>query len=167
MAKRLTSRLLILFCLLLLVSCDHASKGVAKAELETGGAREVISGLVSLRYVENTDIAFNLLRWVPETIRFPALLVTGALAVAALCFLLLRARGAACLPLVALVLVTAGAVGNYLDRVFRGYVVDFVHLKHWPVFNIADVYITVGGAFLAWAIFSKRHREPPAEQTPT
>ena len=155
MAKRLASRVLIFVLLLLLVSCDHATKGVAKAELETRGAREVIDGLVSLRYVENTDVAFNLLRWVPETIRSPALLVTGAVAVVALGFVLLRARGAACLPLVALLLVTAGAVGNYLDRVFRGYVVDFVHLKHWPVFNVADVYVTVGFAILAaWAFFS-------------
>jgi signal peptidase II len=158
MAKRLTSRLLILFSLLLLVSCDHASKGVAKAELESGGAREVIHGLVSLRYVENTDVAFNLLRWVPETVRSTALLVTGAIAVVVLCLLLLRARGAACLPLVGLILVTAGAAGNYLDRVFRGYVVDFVHLKHWPVFNIADVYVSVGLACLAWAFFVKPRR---------
>jgi signal peptidase II len=85
-------------------------------------------------------------------------------AVVALCFLLLRARGAACLPLVALILVTAGAVGNYLDRVFRGYVVDFVHLKHWPVFNIADVYVTVGGAFMAWWLFARRREEPPIER---
>jgi signal peptidase II len=166
MAKRLVSRVLIFVLLLLLVSCDHATKGVAKAELETGGAREVIDGLVSLRYVENTDIAFNLLRWVPETIRFPALLVTGALAVAALGVLLFRARGAASLPLAALVLVTAGAVGNYLDRVFRGYVVDFVHLKHWPVFNVADVYVTLGYVILAaWAFCAKKSVEPPVEPT--
>jgi signal peptidase II len=155
MAKRLVSRLLIAITLLLLVGCDHASKGVAKAKLESGH-HELISGVVSLRYVENTDVAFNLLRWVPESIRFPALLVIGAVAVAALGYLLLRARPMLSLPLFALVLVTAGAVGNYLDRVFRGYVVDFVHLKHWPVFNIADVYITVGYAFFALALVTSR-----------
>jgi signal peptidase II len=166
MAKRLVSRVLIVVLLLLLVSCDHATKGVAKAELETGGVREVIDGLVSFRYVENTDVAFNLLRWVPEAVRFPLLLVTGALAVAALGFILLRTRGVAFLPLAALILVTAGAVGNYLDRVFRGYVVDFVHLKHWPVFNVADVYITIGYALLAgWAFFVKRDRDSSVEQT--
>ncbi len=166
MAKRLASRLLILVLLLLLVSCDHASKGVAKAELESGGAREVISGLVSLRYVENTDIAFNLLRWVPEPLRFSALLVAGAVAVAALGFLLLRVRWSVSVPLFALLLVTAGAVGNYLDRIVRGYVVDFVHLKNWPVFNVADVYITVGGAVLAWVLLVRRRCNPPSSRLP-
>jgi len=160
MAKRVANRLLILVLLFLLVGCDHASKGVAKAELEAGGAFEVVRGVLSLRYVENTDIAFNLLRFIPEAIRFPALLAAGAIAVVALCFLLLRTRWSVSVPLLALILVTAGAVGNYLDRVFRGYVVDFVHLPHWPVFNIADVYITIGGLVLAWVVFAKHMNEP-------
>jgi signal peptidase II len=67
------------------------------------------------------------------------------------------------LPLFALVLVTAGAVGNYLDRVIRGYVVDFVHLKYWPVFNVADVYITVGFIFWVGAYLVNRRRDPTAE----
>jgi signal peptidase II len=153
MAQRVAGRLLILFVLFVLVGCDHATKGVAKAELESGSARELIGGILSLRYVENTDIAFNLLRWVPETIRFPALVVTGAVAVLALSILLFRARLAVGVPLIALVLVTAGAMGNYLDRIFRGYVVDFVHLHHWPVFNVADMYISTGYALLAWFVF--------------
>lgn len=156
MGKQLTTRLFSFFLLLLLIGCDHATKGAAKAELEAGGAREVIGGVVSLRYVENTDVAFNALRWIPEHVRFPALLVTGALAVVALFALLLRARPAFGLPRLALVLVTAGAIGNYLDRLFRGYVVDFVHLKHWPVFNVADVYVTIGYLLVAWLLFVKR-----------
>ena len=156
MGKQLTTRLLSFFLLLLLVGCDHATKGVAKAELEAGGAREVIDGFVSLRYVENTDVAFNALRWIPEHVRFPALLVTGAIAVIALCWLVLRARGKVGLPLVALLLVTAGAIGNYLDRIFRGYVVDFVDFQHWPVFNVADVYVTVGYLLVAWLLFVQR-----------
>lgn len=156
MGNQLTSRLLSFFLLLLLVGCDHATKGVAKAELEAGGSRKLIDGVVSLRYVENTDVAFNALRWIPEHVRFPTLVVTGAIAVVALCLLLLRARGKLGLPLVALLLVTAGAIGNYLDRIFRGYVVDFVHLQHWPVFNVADVYVTVGYMLVAWLLFVQR-----------
>ncbi len=157
MTKRITARILVIFVLLLLVGCDHASKGVAKAELEAGGARDLIQGVLRLRYVENTDVAFNLLRWVPESIRFPALLVTGAVAVAGLCALLLRANFEFKLVRVALVLVTAGAIGNYLDRVVRGYVVDFIHVPHWPVFNVADAYVTVGFVFLGWTYFVNRH----------
>lgn len=157
MATRLISRLFTLVCLFALVGCDHATKGVAKAELESGGAYELIRGLLSLRYVENTDIAFNLLRWVPEEIRFPALLVLGAVAVVGLCVVLWQSRGAGRISLFALLLVTAGAIGNYADRAVRGYVVDFVHIRHWPVFNVADVYICVGFAILAWIAFKNRH----------
>lgn len=158
MGKHVTTRLLTLFMLLLLVGCDHATKGVAKAELETGGAREIVSGIFSLRYVENTDVAFNLLRFIPEYIRFPLLLVLGAVAVVAMCTLLLRARGKVGVPLVALLLVTAGAVGNYVDRVFRGYVVDFVHVEYWPVFNVADIYVTIGYLLFAWLLLVRRQR---------
>jgi signal peptidase II len=155
-AKRIVSRLIIVLALLLLVGCDHVAKGVAKAELQTGGARELISGVLSLHYVENTDIAFNLLRWVPEAIRFPVLVASGAVAVAALIYLLLRSKHKTSVPVFALLFITAGAIGNYLDRIFRGYVVDFVYLKHWPVFNVADVYVTVGYTVLAWALFARR-----------
>ena len=45
---------------------------------------------------------------------------------------------------------TAGALGNVLDRVVRGYVVDFVQVPHWPVFNVADIYVTAGAILLGW-----------------
>ena len=164
MAQRIINRVLLLVLVFLLVGCDHATKGVAKAELESGGGLEVIRGLVSLRYVENTDIAFNLLRWVPESIRFPALVVGGGIAVLALCLLLLRGQKKPSLALISLLLVTAGAIGNYLDRVVRGYVVDFVHLEHWPVFNVADVYVTVGYILLGWVLVAKRRRGSETER---
>jgi len=62
---------------------------------------------------------------------------------------------------VPLLLITAGAGGNYLDRIARGYVVDLVHIHHWPVFNVADVYVTAGVAMLALTIF--RAQRSPAE----
>ena len=47
---------------------------------------------------------------------------------------------------------TTGAVGNLYDRFTQGYVVDFLHLHHWPVFNVADSCITVGAVMLAWGL---------------
>jgi len=150
---KLSARLAVFGSLIFLVGCDHATKGVASAELGGGGILELIRGAVELRYVENTDVAFNLLRWMPETIRRPGLLVFGGLAVLALALLLLQARTQPRTRYWALVLVTAGAIGNYLDRVVRGYVVDFVHVYHWPVFNVADAYVTVGLFLLAFGVF--------------
>jgi len=162
---KLSAKLAVFVSLVFLVGCDHATKGVASSELGAGGIRELIRGAVDLRYVENTDVAFNLLRWVPETVRRPVLLIFGGIAVLALALALLRARTQPRMRYSALVLVTAGAMGNYLDRVVRGYVVDFVHVYHWPVFNVADAYVTVGLFLLALGVFGgarSRAAPPPA-----
>jgi signal peptidase II len=159
--SKLSARLAVFVSLGFLVGCDHATKGVASAELGAGSVRELVRGVVDLRYVENTDVAFNLLRWVPETIRRPGLLFFGAVAVVALVLLLIRARGQPRMRRWALVLVTAGAVGNYLDRLVRGYVVDFVHVEHWPVFNVADAYVTVGVLLMAIGFLCRRPSDAP------
>jgi signal peptidase II len=151
-----TARLVFLGLLTLLVGCDHATKSVAKAALEGEHPRDLIHGVVDLQYRENTDMAFNLLRWIPEDVRRPTLLAGGALALLALVTTLLRRPPKVPLVRVALLLVTAGAVGNYLDRLTRGYVVDFVHVHHWPVFNVADAYLTMGGVLLAVATMGAR-----------
>jgi signal peptidase II len=144
-------RLALLLGLTLLVGCDHATKLAAKSALEGQGPRQVVHGVLDLRYTENTDVAFNLLRTVPERVRAPLLVALGAAAVLGLLGALLLRRAELGLARVALLFVTAGAVGNYLDRILRGYVVDFVHVPHWPVFNVADAYVTVGGIVLAWS----------------
>ena len=148
-------RVVVLGALFVLVGCDHVTKYAAKSQLEGAPGREVIRGVVKLQYVENTDVAFNLLRWVPEAVRKPLLTATGGIAMLGLVALAVtaafgRARARSMVGL-ALLLVTAGAVGNGLDRVVRGYVVDFVRVPYWPVFNVADVYVTAGAALLALA----------------
>src|SRR6185369_7387894 len=88
---RCASRLALLVALTALVGCDHATKFAAKAELEGQPPRSLIHGVVGLRYTENTDVAFNLLRAVPERVRAPVLMVAGVVAMVALLgFLLLR-----------------------------------------------------------------------------
>jgi signal peptidase II len=141
--------------LVTLVGCDHLTKVAAKAELEGGSPRSVIGSVLELRYVENTDVAFNLLRWVPEAVRRPLLAVLGAAVIVALLAFLFR-RPPAGIRGAAFVLILAGAVGNYWDRVVRGYVVDFIRVPHWPVFNVADVLVTLGAALLAWSSLRDR-----------
>jgi signal peptidase II len=154
--RPIAQRLTLVIALTLLVGCDHATKHVAKGELEGQGPRSLIHGVLDLQYTENTDVAFNLLRAVPERVRVPFLGVTGAVAVISLLGILLLRSGGSGLGRAALLLITAGAVGNYLDRIVRGYVVDFVHVPHWPVFNVADAYVTVGAILLAWSALASR-----------
>jgi signal peptidase II len=156
-------RLAILSLLAILVGCDHVTKEVAKRQLENGPPRIIVTGVMDLRYTENTDVAFNLLSWVPEATRKPLLAITGGVAVLVLGLLLFRRNG---LPRgkLAVVFVAAGALGNYLDRVTRGYVVDFFYVRHWPVFNVADIYVTVGAALLVLAM-SRAHGAPTSGET--
>ncbi len=157
---RAVPRLAFFGFLVVLVGCDHVTKHVAKANLEGHPPRDLVHSVLDLQYVENTDVAFNLLRRVPESTRRPALIAAGALAVIALVGLLLRRRPRRPAAQVALLLVAAGAVGNYADRLARGYVVDFVHLHHWPVFNVADVYVVAGAVLLvAMSLSTPRARD--------
>jgi signal peptidase II len=145
----------------LLVGCDHASKQVASSTLEGGPPHPVVGRLLDLRYVENRDAAFEVLRWLPAGVRSILLLVVGAAALVILTTLLLRRRTFD-LPGAALLFLLAGAAGNYADRLVRGYVVDFIHVPHWPVFNVADVYVAVGVGLMLLAHW---RRPAPAAST--
>jgi signal peptidase II len=145
----------LLFLVCSLVGCDHITKEVAKTELEGSNGVALLSGLLRLVYTENRDVGFNLLRWVPDPPRTTLLLVLGISASVLLVALLFGRRLASRWQLLGLCLIAAGAVGNTLDRVLRGYVVDFVHLPHWPVFNLADIYVTFGALAL---FFTQRVR---------
>src|SRR5262249_43374173 len=108
--RPIARRLPLVIALLLLVGCDHAAKRVAKGELEGQGPRYLIHGVLDLRYTENTDVAFNALRAMPERVRAPLLVVMGAVAVMGLLGVLLLRRGGRGFGRAALLLVTAGAV---------------------------------------------------------
>jgi signal peptidase II len=141
--------------------CDHATKMAAKANLD--GAPPV--NLVQLRYTENPDVAFSLLErfHIPHS---PFLL--AGVAIAALLFagvLLFRSgitKGSR-LAQVGLAIALAGGLGNIVDRVLRGAVVDFIHVKGWPVFNVADIAVVVGMLLVGFA----RNTRPRTPSTPT
>jgi signal peptidase II len=138
----------------LLVGCDQGTKIVAKSALEQGPPQTLVRGVFDLSYVENRDSGFGLLRAVPERIRTPFLTSMQLLSGMA-CLLIAARKRARPITRACLLLISAGAVGNGLDRLFRGYVVDFLYLHHWPVFNLADVYITVGAILLVLASRSR------------
>lgn len=139
-----------------LVGCDHATKFAAEASLAGGRKIPIVGELLELQFAPNPDVAFSLLHRLRSAsgeghATSPVLL--AALAAVALVVLLgywaARRRRASLVEHAGFALVVGGAIGNLADRLVRGYVVDFIHLKHWPTFNVADVAVVVGLALVA------------------
>jgi signal peptidase II len=161
MARRFFPGLLMLFTLAL-VGCDHGTKLVAQQALGHRGPLRLLPGILDLRYTENHDAAFSLLRQVEFPGKVAVLAALTCLALAAIVAIWWRRRDASRAEQVGYGLIVAGAVGNLLDRVARGFVVDFIHVHHWPVFNVADVLVGVGVALLFLAHLRRRAPPPPA-----
>jgi signal peptidase II len=145
----------------LLVSCDHGTKHLAKAHLEGQRALEMVPGVLELRYAENRDTAFSLLQGFvdpgPRHWLLSALMVVSLLAIVG--FVARRWRMLAGTQQAGALLVISGAVGNVIDRLARGYVVDFLYVRHWPIFNVADMAICIGALLL---VFGSREQRPSA-----
>jgi signal peptidase II len=166
--SRRVLRLLIVLLAVGLVGCDHATKIAAHAALAGGRAVPIYDGIVELRYAKNDDTAFSLLHnfGIP---RSPAvLLALACCAFAGLVAMWIASRKKlSTIQHVGFAIVVAGAFGNVADRALRGYVVDFIHVSHWPVFNVADVLVVAGGIlFVLGRSRSKRDGgtspQPPA-----
>jgi signal peptidase II len=147
MARRVSQLILLLFTIAM-VGCDHATKLGAKSALEGRGPLALFDGVLDLRYTENRDTAFTLF----DNLQFPGksalIIALGALALGAIAVAWWRRRHASTMEQAGFALVVAGALGNVGERLVRGYVVDFIHVSHWPVFNVADAAIVVGAALL-------------------
>jgi signal peptidase II len=143
-----------------LVGCDHATKHWAEAQLRDAPAMQVVPRVLDLDYTQNHDVAFNLLRWIPRDVRRPILLGLAAVMIPIMA-LWWRRHARTRTEHIAFGVVFAGALGNVIDRIARGYVVDFIHVHHWPVFNVADICV-VAGALLLLLLPALRARPAPS-----
>jgi signal peptidase II len=175
------ARVMLLLVTLGLFGCDHATKLAAKASLEGAAAVPIAPGLLELRYVENDDIAFSAFHHLGLP-RSPAVFaVLSSLAIALLVGGLLVARGRSrsrppdALPgsdaplaeappdrmaQAGWAFILGGAFGNLADRILRGYVVDFIHLTGWPIFNVADIAVVIGFGLMILSGTRRRRAQP-------
>lgn len=113
----------------------------------------VVDGFWTFHYRENRGAAFSLFAKASDTIRVPFFVITTLLALGFIVTYLRRIGPEKRVLTVALVLVASGAIGNLVDRLYLGYVIDFIHWYvgrySWPTFNVADSAITVGAVLLA------------------
>lgn len=143
---------------LILVAADQVTKWWARTSFSHGESRELGLGF-SFTHVSNTGAAFGLLH--DFEMDLGVLVVDGTLLLGLLSAIVsvlltwyIVSRGSSIPPLarLALVLVLGGAVGNMIDRIWLGHVIDFIHFQsgdfNFPVFNLADTFVVVGGALL-------------------
>ena len=135
-----------------LTAADQAAKFLAEKYLRPKGMVYLIKGVFDLQYVQNTGAAFGLF-----SNRFPIFFVfAGIVIILCLVFFLQCPDNRRWLPLqLTTAMLCAGAAGNMIDRLFHGYVTDFLYfsLIDFPVFNIADIYVCVSCALLILLLF--------------
>jgi signal peptidase II len=143
-----------------LVGLDQASKAMIEARIGLHETIPIIRGFFSLTHIRNKGAILGLFnstdsRLVPLAL---GLLALAAMIMVAVSFL--RTPAGQKLVRVSFAFIIAGALGNLIDRVARGYVVDFLemHVKrfYWPTYNVADACITIGAVLLIFAVFSRR-----------
>lgn len=157
--KKQNSCILYAASVCILLALDQFTKYLASAHLKDGTSIPLIKGVFQLQYLENKGAAFGLLQgqklWF-VTITF--------LMLALMVLVYLRA------PMekkyrwirIILSLLTAGAIGNLIDRLRLEYVVDFFYFEliNFPIFNVADIYVTVGmGLLLVLVLFYYKEEE--------
>jgi signal peptidase II len=134
---------------LLILIADLIAKWIVRVKLFPREVLEIIPGYLRLSYLHNSGVAFGLFDEV-ESVWKPYVLAGMAIvAVAVIVVYGLRVSQSRKLLQLALATTLGGILGNFIDRIFRGYVIDFIeiHIKevfHWPTFNIADSAITIG-----------------------
>jgi len=144
---------------LVLAGADQLTKYLVIENLPAGTRRPVIDGFFDLYLVFNQGAAFGSFASLDQA----RWLLVGLTVVAIVVAVWLVAGKDGRHLLWPLALISGGALGNLVDRVRLGRVVDFCHLYYdqwyWPTFNLADSAITVGGVILAWMLlFSKKTR---------
>lgn len=135
------------------IAADQATKVWALGALEHDVSVPWIGELLQLRLIFNSGAAFGMGSGITPVITGVQILIACGIAWA----LIRHVRNG--VWVLALSLLLGGAVGNIIDRlfrapgVFRGYVVDFLQLPHWPIFNVADIAVTSGAILLILLTF--------------
>jgi signal peptidase II len=116
---------------------------------------ELVGTFIAFDYVENTGAAFGIMTSATSTLAAVSLLISaGGL------YMMWREHRSEPLAALAIGLVVGGAVGNVIDRIFRGYVVDFIGVGGFPRFNLADSCITIGVLLLLAAMIRESRHQP-------
>jgi signal peptidase II len=156
--------MMILIIIFITLSLDQLTKFIVTKSLSLNQSLPVIKGVFHLTLVYNRGAAFGILKN-----QLPIFIFTSIFAIILIYFSLRNKTTYTSLHtvstfrqghgrqrkfyIISLSLILAGALGNLIDRLFFGYVIDFLDFRIWPVFNVADSAISIGAILLGWSVF--------------
>jgi signal peptidase II len=153
-----------LFIPFLTIFIDQWSKFAVVEKFYLGESITVIPNYFNITYVRNTGAAFGIMADSPSWFRVPFFTIVPLIALWVIAYLFKKLEDDNWIVASALSLVVGGAIGNLIDRIRVGYVIDFLdfHWKyesHFPAFNVADAAICVGVAILLIDVFNGTQKE--------
>jgi signal peptidase II len=143
---------------------DQLTKMIVDRTMSLHQSIPIIDGFFSLTYVRNTGAAFGIFAGSHEAFRLPFLILVSVLALGFVAVMLKRLRDEEKGLITALSLIIGGAIGNLVDRVLYGEVIDFLDFYwsnyHWPAFNVADSCITIGVLITLFYLIRAKGEDP-------
>jgi len=137
---------------IIIFSIDRVLKLLIFRSFTQGSSFPVLKNILHITPVYNSGIAFGLFKDFNTSILVAISLFTALFII----YIIFVKKPRSRLLVSALSLIMAGAAGNLIDRITYGYVLDFIDLRVWPVFNIADSAITIGAIMILIYIFNTR-----------
>lgn len=147
----------------LVVLADQITKALIFAYLPYHQSIAVVPGFFDITHIHNPGGAFGLMANMSETMRTVVFLLASSLAVGLIFYFYIKTPPSYAFLAVGFALIFGGAIGNLIDRVRLGIVIDFIDVYigeyHWPAFNIADSAITVGIIIFGYHLLFKKMPE--------
>jgi signal peptidase II len=156
MKQRIPYFLLIIFLLI----ADQVTKALIARNIILNSSKQVIPGFFQLVHIRNRGAIFGFFSQSGNRYVFLFLTLASLAALGLVVYYFFKASPEEKWLKVSLSLIIAGALGNFMGRVFKGYVIDFLDVSvkgwHWPSFNVADSCISIGAVLLILIFLFKR-----------
>lgn len=147
-----------------IVIADQLTKFIVDQTMPLHHSIPVIDNLFSLTYIRNTGAAFGILSGSAASFRLPFLVLFSLLAIGFVVTMLRRLPDKEIGLITALAFILGGAIGNLIDRIAYGEVIDFLDFYwasfHWPAFNLADSFITIGVLITVLYLIKAKGEDP-------
>jgi signal peptidase II len=134
----------------LVLAVDQLIKYFVHRGMALGQSFPLVDGIIKLTYVRNTGAAFSLFSGFSHY-----LIVIGLIIILLVIYFHHKIPSKWHTLQIALAFILGGSLGNLMDRIFRSYVIDYIDLTIWPVFNLSDIMINLGVILIIFELFLK------------